>query len=302
LHVLRYQTRFRWYQARLPLLSRFVLPYSFSTVSSASGPVFTFCALGHDWTVPTASGPFSRFALPDTFSAVPRASGPVFTFCAPGSFSEVQRASGTAFMFCAPGLVFGSTERVGPRFHVLRSRTRFWRFGTRRAPFTHLALPDTFSAVPSASSPVFTFAPRLHVLRYQTRFRRYRARRPPFSRYALPDPFSAVPSMSGPIFMFFAPGHIFVGTGRVEPHFHVLRSRRHFRRYRARRAPFSLFALPDTFSTVLSASGPVFTFCALGLVFGDKSFSGPIFTFCSPVIVFGSRFHVLRFRTRTRRY
>jgi hypothetical protein len=51
--------------------------------------------------------PFSCFARPYSFSAVPRASGPVI-------------------MFCPPGLIFGGTECVESRFHVLRSRTRFF--------------------------------------------------------------------------------------------------------------------------------------------------------------------------------
>jgi hypothetical protein len=57
-------------------------------------------------------------------------------------------------MFCAPGLVFGGTDGVGSRFHVLlyrtrfggtdgvearfhilRSRTRFWRCGGRQVMF-----------------------------------------------------------------------------------------------------------------------------------------------------------------------
>jgi hypothetical protein len=45
---------------------------------------------------------FSWFARQDSFSAVPRASAPVF-------------------MFFAPGLIFGGTDGVGSRFHVLRS-------------------------------------------------------------------------------------------------------------------------------------------------------------------------------------
>jgi hypothetical protein len=60
----------------------------------------------HFWSYRGRRVPFSCFARSDSFSAVPRASGPVF-------------------MFCAPGHVFGGTEVVGYRFHVLRSRTRF---------------------------------------------------------------------------------------------------------------------------------------------------------------------------------
>jgi hypothetical protein len=69
--------------------------------------------------------PFSCFALPDPFSAAPLASSPVFMFSNPDSFSAVSTASGPVFMFCASGLIFGSTDGVGCRFHVLRPRTRF---------------------------------------------------------------------------------------------------------------------------------------------------------------------------------
>jgi hypothetical protein len=43
--------------------------------------------------------------------------------------------SGTVFMFYASGLVFNGTEAVGSRFHLLRSRTRFRRYGGRQVPF-----------------------------------------------------------------------------------------------------------------------------------------------------------------------
>jgi hypothetical protein len=67
--------------------------------------------------------PFSCFALPDSVLTVPRASAPVF-------------------MFCAPGLVFGGTEGVRSRFHVLRARTRFLRYRGHRVPFSCFARPD----------------------------------------------------------------------------------------------------------------------------------------------------------------
>jgi hypothetical protein len=41
-------------------------------------------------------------------------------------------------MFCAPGVVFGGNKGVG-------------------VPFSCFALPDSFSAVPRASGPVFMF-------------------------------------------------------------------------------------------------------------------------------------------------
>jgi hypothetical protein len=198
----------------------------------------------------------------DTFSAVPRASGPVF-------------------MFCAPGLIFGGTERVRSHFHVLRSRTRFRRYRGRRVPFSCFARPVSFSAVPRASAPVFMFCTpglvfggtdgvgsRFLFLRSRAHFRRYRGR---------------------PVFMFCAPGLIFGRNDGVGFRFHVLRARTRFRRYRGRRVLFSCFALPVSFSAIPRASGPVFMFCAPGLVFGGT-------------VGVGSRFHVLHSRTRFRWY
>jgi hypothetical protein len=121
--------------------------------------------------------PFSCFARPDSFSAVPRASGHIFMFSAHGihfrryrgrrdqfsyftfldSFSAVTRASGPFFMFCAPGLIFGGTECVGSRFHILRAGIRFRRYRGRRVPLSCFTLPDSFSAVPRASGLVFMF-------------------------------------------------------------------------------------------------------------------------------------------------
>jgi hypothetical protein len=223
-------------------------------------------------------------------------------------------------MFYAPGLIFDGIEGIRSRFHIFRSRTCFWGYRGRRVPFSCFALPDSFSTVPRAPSPVFMFClPRLvfggnegvgylfHVLRSRTHFRRYRVRRVPFSCFALPYSFSSVPRASRPVFMFYAPGLIFGDTECVGSRFHVLRSRTHFRRYRGRPASFSCFtipdsffggtdgarsrfhdfrsrtcfwgyrlrqvplsrlALPDSFSAVPRASGPVFMFCAPGLIFG----------------------------------
>jgi hypothetical protein len=56
-----------------------------------------------------------------------------------------------------------------------------------------------------------------------------------------------------------------------------------------RQVPFSCFALIDSLSAVPRASGPVFMFCAPGLVFGGAK-------------SVGSHFHVLRIRTHVRRY
>jgi hypothetical protein len=128
-----------------------------------------------------------------------------------------------------------------------------------------------------------------YVLRSWTRFPRCRGRRVPFSCFALSDSFSAVPRASVPVFMFCAPGLVFGGTVGVGSSFHVLRSRIGFRRYRGRRVPFSCYTLPDSFSALQRASGPVFMFCAPGIVFGGTEGAA-------------SRFHVMRSRTRFRCY
>jgi hypothetical protein len=142
------------------------------------------------------------------------------------------------FMFCAPGIAFGGTEGIGSLFHVLRPRNRFRRYRGLRVPFSCFAPPESFSAVPRASGPVFIFcAPglifdgnegvgsRFHVLRSRTRFQRYRGRRDSFSCFARPDSFSAVLRASGPVFIFCAPGLFFGGTDGVASRFHVLRVR-----------------------------------------------------------------------------
>jgi hypothetical protein len=181
-------------------------------------------------------------------------------------------------MFCALGLIFGSTEGVGSRFHVLRaelifsgtddvrsrfhvlrSRTRFRRCGRRRGPFSCFALPDSFPEV-RALGPVFMFcAPVLifggtegvgscfHVLRSRTRFQCYGGRLVPFSCFASQYSFSAVPRASAPVFMFCAPGLFSRGTEGVGSRFLILRSMKHFRRYEGRRVPFSCFASPYSF-------------------------------------------------------
>jgi hypothetical protein len=224
-------------------------------------------------------------------------------------------------MFYVPGLIFGDTKGVRTRFHVLHSptrfrlyrgrqvpfsclcsRTRFRRYRGRRVPFSCLARPESILTVLSASGSVFMFyAPELifgctegvgthfHVLRSRTHFRLYRGLPVPFSCFARLESFSAVMRASGPVFIFCAPGLIFGSVECVGSCFHVLRARTCFRRYRGRLILFSYFACPDSFSAVLRTSGPVFMFCALGLIFGG--------TECV-----GFSFHVLRSRTRFRRY
>jgi hypothetical protein len=161
-------------------------------------------------------------------------------------------------MFSAPGVVFDGSVGVGSRFHVLRYRTRFRRYRGRRVPFSCFALPNTFSAVPRASRPIFMFsAPgvvfdgsvgvgsRFHVLRAQTRFQLYS--RVTFSFFARKNSFSAVARASGPVFMFCAPELVFGGTEGVGYLLQVLRARTCCRRHRGRRVPFSFFARSESF-------------------------------------------------------
>jgi hypothetical protein len=285
-HVLCSRTPFRQCRMRRVPFSYLARPDSFSTVPRTSSPVFLFCALriifggtegvGSHFLILGAQTPFRRyrerrvpfscFALPDSISAEMRVSGRVFIFCPPELVfivSVVRRASCPVFMYCAPGL---------------------------------------FSVVPRASGPFIIICPPglifggsegvgscFHVLRTRTRFRRYRGRRALFSCFALPYSFSTVPGASGPVFMFCARGHIFGGTKGVGSRIHVLRSRTHFRRYLGRLVRFSCFALPNSFSAVPRASGPVFMFFAPRLIF------------CGTEGI-GSRFHVLCSRTRFRRY
>jgi hypothetical protein len=146
-------------------------------------------------------------------------------------------------MFCAAGLVFGGKEGFGSRFHILRSRTYFRRCRVRRVPFSCFTCPDSFSAVQSASGPVFMFCVpglvfggaecvefRFQVLHARTHFRRFRGRRVSFSFFAHPDSFWMVPRASGPAFMFCAPGLVFRDAECVGSRFHVLRSRTRFPR------------------------------------------------------------------------
>jgi hypothetical protein len=186
---------------------------------------------------------------------------PFSCFALIDSFSTVSRASGLVFMFCAPGLVFGDTEGVRSRLDVLRARTHFRRYRWR---FLHF-----------------------HVLRSRTRFRRCGGCRVLFSYFALADSFSAVPRASGPVFMFCAPKLIFGSTDDVGFRFHILRSRTHFWRCGGRRFPFPCFAPSKSFSAVPRESGPVFMFCAPGLIF-DR------------IEGVGSHFHVLRFQKHFR--
>jgi hypothetical protein len=253
------------------------------------------CSQTHFWRYRGRQVSFSCFACPESFSTVPSASGPVF-------------------MFCSLGLIFSGTEGVGSRFHVMRAWTHFRRFPRALSPvFMFCAPRHVFGSTEGVGS-------RFHVLRARTHFLRYRGRRVLISCFVLPDSFSAVASASGPVFMFCAHRLVFDGIEGVRSCFHVLRSSANIRLYRGRQVPFSCFARPYSFSAVLRASGPVFMFCASGLVFGGTegrpipfsclplmdmflvvpTTSGPVFLFCAPRLIFygtegvGYSFHVLR--------
>jgi hypothetical protein len=199
-HVLRSRAHFRRYGGRQVPISCFALPASFSPVPRASGLVFMFCApelLFDD--IHGRRVPFSYFALPYSFSVVTRASGPIFLFCAPGLvFDDIQGDAGIVYMFCAPGLIFGGTKGVGSCFHVLRSMTRFRRRRVRRFPISCFARPDSFSAVPRESGPIFMFCTSGLV------FDDIQGRRVPFTCFALHDSFFTVASASVPVLMFYA--------------------------------------------------------------------------------------------------
>jgi hypothetical protein len=156
----------------------------------------------------------------------------------------VSSASGPVFMFCAPRLIFGGTVGVGSRFHVLRSRTRFWRCGGRRLLFSCFALPDSFSAVPRPPSPVFMF-------------------------YAPVLVFGGIEGV-GYRFHILRPGHVFGDAEGVGSYFHILRSQTCFRLYRGRRLSFSCSARPNSFSTVPRALDP-------RLIFGSVEGVGSCF-------------------------
>jgi hypothetical protein len=233
----------------------------------ASGVVFMFCA--PELIFGGNEGAGSRFLVLRSRSHFPRYRGrrvPFSCFAHPNSFSVVHRASCPIFMFCAPGHVFGGTEGVESRFHVLRARThfhgyrgrwvpfscfalstRFRRFQVRRVPFSCFACPDSFSTVLKASAPV--------------------------SFFARPDWFSMVLRVSGPVFMFCVPRLVFDVIEGVWCRFQVLLSRTCFRRCRVRRVTFSCFAHPDRFSAERIASGQVF-FCVLRLIFGGTEGAG----------------------------
>jgi hypothetical protein len=135
-------------------------------------------------------------------------------------------------MFCARRFIFGVIEGVRSRFNVLRSHTHFRRNRGRRITLSHFAPSSNLSAVPCAPEHIFGgiegVGSHFHVLSSHNSFWRNRASRVPFSCFTLPDS---------------------------------------FRRYRGRLVQVSCFLLSDRFSAEPRASGPVFMFCSLGLIF-----------------------------------
>jgi hypothetical protein len=149
---------------------------------------------------------------------------------------------------------------------------------------------------------------RFHVSRSLSHFQRIGVRCVPFSCFTLSNSFWPVLCASGPVFMFCATRLVFGGTKDVGSRFNVLRPQTHFLWYRGRRVPFSCFALPDSYLAVPRALGPVFKFCAPGLIFDGIEGDESSFHFCSFGLVtgdtddVGSNFLILRSRTRFGRY
>jgi hypothetical protein len=184
-HVLRSQTRCRRCRVRRVPFSCFVLHDSISTVPCASGPIFMFCApglvVGSDECV---GSPFHILRARTRFR---RYRGRRVLFLILRSRTCFHRYRGRLVPFSyfgAPCLVLGGTEGVWFRFHILRTLTCFRWYRGRQVPFLCFALPNSLSALPSASGPVVMFcAPGLvfgdaecvgsyfHDLRAHTRFR-----------------------------------------------------------------------------------------------------------------------------------
>jgi hypothetical protein len=137
------RTRFRWFRGCPIPFSCFALPDSFSTVPRSSGPVSTIpdsflkyrgCRLPFScFVLPVSStartdGVRSRFHVLCARTHFQRFRGcpiPLSCFALPDTFSSVPWASSPVFIFSASGHIFGGTEGVRSRFHILRSETCF---------------------------------------------------------------------------------------------------------------------------------------------------------------------------------
>jgi hypothetical protein len=234
-HVYRSRTHFRRCRVCWVPFSYFARQDSFSAVPRASSLVFMFCA--PELIFDGAEGVRSCFHVLCSRARFRRHRGrrlPFSCFARPDTISTVLRASGLIFMSFAPELIFDGTEAVRSRFHVYHSRIHFRRCRVCWVPFSCFVRPDSFSAVPRPSGPIFMVcAPGLI--------------------------FGGVEGVRS---LF----HIFGGTVSVVSRFHVLRSLTHFRQYEGRRLPFSCFARMDWFSAEIRVWSVVFMFCALGVV------------------------------------
>jgi hypothetical protein len=178
-HVLRSRERFRRYRGRRVSISCFALRDSFLAVPGASGPVFIFCV--PDLIFDGTEGVGSRFHILRSRTRFRRYRGPRLPFSCfahPGTFSAIRRASSRDFIFCASGLIFGGTDGIYSRFHVLPARTSFRRYRGRQVLFSYFCAPELISCGTEGAGS------RFHVLRALTRFQRYRGRRFPFSSFA----------------------------------------------------------------------------------------------------------------------
>jgi hypothetical protein len=183
--VLRIRTRFRRYRGRRVPFSTYARPDSFSTVPRASGHIFMLCAPVLIFSGTEGVGSLFNVLRAPTHFWRYRGRRVLFScFARPHSFSSVPRATVPVFLFFPPGLIFGGNEGDGSYFHVFPARTRFWRQRGRGVPFSCFARPESFSAVPRVSGPVFMFCEpglifegnegvvsRFLVLRARTRFR-----------------------------------------------------------------------------------------------------------------------------------
>jgi hypothetical protein len=155
-HFSRSRTRLGQYQGRQVPISCFALQYSISTVPRVSGPVCIFCASGLIFGC-IEGVEFRFYVLRFRFRRYRGRHISFSYFTLPNLLLAVPRASDLFFMFYVAGLDLGATEHVISLFHVLRSGTRFRRYRGRQIPFSCFTLPDSFTTVPKASTPVFMF-------------------------------------------------------------------------------------------------------------------------------------------------
>jgi hypothetical protein len=166
-------------------------------------------------------------------------------------------------MFCASVLIFSGTDDAQSSFHVLPPGLIFGGTKDIGVSFLCFAIPDSFWAVPRASGSVFIFC-AFGLIFDSTDGARFS-------------------------FMFCASGLIFDGIEGAGSQFYFLRSRTHFGRYQGHQSRFLICALLNSIWAVSWASGQVFIFCAVKLIFDSTE-------------GVWSRFQILLFRTRFWRY